>query len=81
MTMLACEVSKQKIIILKVKLVWNGSVDPTVTVSHFDVVPFEDDRRSMTALEWIEPEGGQVGLRDDCSFAAYLRCVADPCAL
>jgi hypothetical protein len=60
--LLACEVSKRKIILLRVKLVWNLSIDPTVAVSYLNVVPFEDDRRSVTALEWIRPEGGQVRL-------------------
>ena len=58
--LLACEASKRKISLLKVKLAWTDSRDPTITISHADGVPFEDDRRSVTALEWIEPEGEQV---------------------
>jgi hypothetical protein len=60
--LLACEASKRSIRLLKVKLAWIYSADPTVTISHADVVPFEDERKSVTALEWIEPEGEQVRL-------------------
>jgi hypothetical protein len=60
--LLACEASKREISLLKVKLAWTHSGDPTITISHVDAVPFEDDRRSVTALEWIEPEGEQVRL-------------------
>jgi hypothetical protein len=60
--LLSCEASKRKIELLKVKLAWTDSGDPTIAISHADAVPFEDDRRSVTALEWIQPEGEQVCL-------------------
>lgn len=60
--LLACEASKRKIRLLKVTLTWTDSSDPTTTISHADAAPFGDDRTSVTALEWIEPEGEQVRL-------------------
>ena len=58
--LLACEVSKRKIILVNVKLVWTDNNDPIISVSQSDAICFEDDRRSVTALEWIELDGKQV---------------------
>lgn len=56
---IACEISKREIKLIHVELLWAEDHTPTVTLSESEAIPFENDRRSITALEWVDIDDTQ----------------------